>query len=78
MQVYPLIIAMQRNQVIDAYRKLREVGDDYHPELQAICLHYMDDPIWEGLAETTAAHSTDPEIQKSMQTLLGRSAELVT
>ena len=76
LKIYPTLIAIQRGQVLDAYRELHEGGEDHHPELQALCLHRLCDPTWEGVAQRTEASSADPQVRRAMRELLGRPEPL--
>ena len=71
MRIYPTIIAIQRGQLLDVYRDLADKGEDHCPELQALCLHRMGDPTWEGLARKVEADSSAaPHVRHAMRLLL--------
>ena len=76
LKIYPTLIAIQRGQVLDVYRELKDSGEEHYPELQALCLHCLGDPTWEGLAQQAEANSEDPHVRQAMRQLLGRPEPL--
>jgi hypothetical protein len=72
--VYSTMLAIARDDPLGALQALGDVDDA--PELRAVCLRLLDDPNWEGLAESLARDSEDSGIRAAMRHLLGRDAEL--
>lgn len=69
MLVFPVLIAIQRGQALDALRHINSLPSDRCPELRALCLHMLGDPQWHGEATALLA-SPDPAIRTAMQQLL--------
>jgi len=69
--VFPLVLALQQNTLPAFYRSLLEKGEDHAPEIQALCLCYMNDPTWQGLAERLKDEHPDPVARRSMRYMLG-------
>lgn len=76
MLIYPMIMAAQRNRLLDFYRNLRDEHADKHLEVQALCLQRLGDPAWEGLARQVAATHADPLVQRAMRQLMGQPEPL--
>ncbi len=72
MLIYPMMIAAQRNRLLDFYRDLHENDPDNHLEIQALCLHRLGDPGWERVARQVAASHADPVVQHAMRELMGQ------
>jgi hypothetical protein len=72
--VLPVMIAIQRGQLTDAWQLVNGLPDGQQPELKALCLRLLKDPSWYGYAEA-ALDSPDVYVQKAMRNLLGRSDE---
>ncbi|MBN9408960.1 MAG: hypothetical protein J0H69_07405 [Burkholderiales bacterium] len=76
MLIYPMMIAAQRNRLLDFYRDLRENDPDNHLEIQALCLHRLGDPGWERVARQVEATHADPVVQRAMRELMGQPEPL--
>lgn len=70
--VFPIMIAIQRGRVRDALRHLYTLDDDRCPELKALCLHLVGDPLWEGEARALVDNSPHAYVRRAMQQLLGQ------
>jgi type III secretion protein HrpB1 len=69
--VFRVIIAIQRGQALDALQYLTQLGEEQcPPHLRALCLFFIEDPVWQGLATELAENSPDPEVRSSMASLL--------
>ena len=64
-------IAIQRGRSRDALNMLNGLGEDVCPELRAMCLYSIQDPSWEGLAESLR-NSPKPHVAKAMGKMLDR------
>lgn len=71
MLVFPVLIAIQRGQALEALQHVNSLPTDRCPELRALCLRMLGDPSWHGEA-TALLDSPDPAIAKAMRQLLGR------
>ncbi|UIF88626.1 hypothetical protein KAF44_24350 (plasmid) [Cupriavidus necator] len=69
--VFPVVIAIQRGHALDALRYLNGLPEERCPELKALCLNLLNDPIWHSYAESKA-DSADPFVRNAMRRLLGR------
>ncbi len=65
------LIAIQRGDTRDALHVLNDLGDDVCPELRALCLYSLQDPLWEGLAQSLV-DSPKPHVAAAMRGLLER------
>jgi type III secretion protein HrpB1 len=72
--VFPVMIAIQRGRVAEAWQLINGLPEDQSPELKALCLRLLKDPSWHGYAEASANHP-DPYVRKAMRNLLGRSED---
>ncbi|MGH8778326.1 HrpB1 family type III secretion system apparatus protein [Paraburkholderia sp.] len=72
--VFPVMIAIQRGLLTEAWQLVNGLPDDQCPELKALCLRRLNDPTWYGYAESCVDHP-DPYVRKAMRNLLGRSGE---
>lgn len=70
--VFPVMIAIQRGRVRDVLREIYALDDDRCPELKALCLNLVGDPLWEGEARALAECSPHPHVRRAMQQLLGQ------
>ncbi len=68
--VFRVIIAIQRGQALDALQHLNQLGEEHSPELRALCMFFIEDPVWQGLATELAENSPSPDVQRSMAALL--------
>jgi hypothetical protein len=68
-----VMIGIFRGRLRDMLLMLNDLGEDRALGLKAVCLHLLDDPLWEGIALHVEETSTDPEMRQSMQTLLARA-----
>lgn len=69
--VFPVVIAIQRGRVRDALQHLYTLDEDRCPELKALCLNLLGDPLWEGEARALLDHSPHPHVRRAMRQLLG-------
>jgi len=72
--VFPVLIAIQRGQVVQAFQYLSTLGEDKGLELKALCLSMMGDPAWQGVAQQ-ALESPDVYVRRAMQQLSGQPVE---
>jgi type III secretion protein HrpB1 len=72
--VFPVIIAIQRGQVLEALQHLNAHDEDDVAELKALCLQLLGDARWHALA-TQALESPDPHVRRAMQALCGLPLE---
>jgi type III secretion protein HrpB1 len=71
---FPVMIALQRGRVHDAWQLVNGLPDEQCPELKALCLRMLGDPLWHGYA-SAHADSPNPTVRRAMRQLLGREAE---
>jgi type III secretion protein HrpB1 len=71
---FPVLIALQRGRVHDAWQLVNGLPDEQCPELKALCLRMLGDPLWYGYA-SAHADSPNPTVRRAMRQLLGREAE---
>jgi type III secretion protein HrpB1 len=71
MLVFPVLIAIQRGQAMDALRYISTLPADRCPELRALCLQVLGDPTWYGEA-MVLLESPDAGVRKAMQQLLAQ------
>jgi hypothetical protein len=69
--IFPILIAIQRGQVAEAYRFLCTFDESKVIELKALCLNIMGDVSWHGLAREAAEGDADPWKRRAMKELLG-------
>ncbi len=69
--VFPTMIAIRRGRVREALQHIYTLDDDRCPELKALCLNLVGDPLWEGEARALLDHSPHPHVRRAMQQLLG-------
>jgi type III secretion protein HrpB1 len=70
---FPVMIALQRGRPHDAWQLVNHLPDDRAPELKALCLRMLGDPLWQGYA-SAHADSDDPHVRRAMRQLLGQDA----
>ncbi len=70
--VFPVMIAIQRGRLTEAWQLVNGLPEGESPELKALCLRRLNDPSWYGYAQANEDHS-DPYVRKAMRNLLGRS-----
>lgn len=69
--LFHVLISIQRGQAMDALHYLNQLGEgNYPPHLRVLCLFFIQDPVWQGLAADLAENSPDPEVRLSMANLL--------
>lgn len=69
--LFHVLISIQRGQAMDALHYLNQLGEGhYPPHLRVLCLFFIQDPVWQGLAADLAENSPDPEVRLSMANLL--------
>lgn len=74
MLIFPVLMAIQRGQVREAWQIVNGLPEDENPELKALCLYLLKDPSWHSYA-AALEESSDPYIRKAMLRLLGREEE---
>ncbi len=72
MLVFPVVIAIQKGQAVEALRHINSLPEDRCPELRALCLCMAGDPTWHGEA-TALLDSPDPAVVRAMRKLLGET-----
>lgn len=72
--VFPVMIAIQRGRLKEAWQLVNGLPDGESPELKALCLRRLNDPSWYGYADANEDHP-DPYVRKAMRNLLGRSEQ---
>jgi hypothetical protein len=72
--VFRVLIAIQRGQSREALQYLNELGEGTHPELRVLCLHSLQDPYWEGLAQEVADTSSSAAAKAMSQMLACHAA----
>jgi type III secretion protein HrpB1 len=70
---FPVMIALQRGRPHDAWQLVNHLPDEQCPDLKALCLRMLGDPLWHGIA-MAHADSSDPHIRRAMRQLLGHDA----
>ncbi|MEK6420325.1 MAG: HrpB1 family type III secretion system apparatus protein [Burkholderia gladioli] len=68
--VFRVLIAIQRGWALNALHLLNEFDENFRPDLRVLCLFFLQDPQWKGMAEHLKAHSPDENIRRSMGHLL--------
>ncbi|MDR5759465.1 HrpB1 family type III secretion system apparatus protein [Caballeronia sp. LZ035] len=71
---FPVLIALQRGRTHDAWQLVNGLPDEQCPELKALCLRMLGDPLWHGYA-SAHADSPNPTVRRAMRQLLGCEAE---
>ncbi|PCE21990.1 hypothetical protein BWP39_20170 [Paraburkholderia acidicola] len=74
MPIFRVLMALQRKDVRGAWQVVNGLPEDQNPELKALCLYLLNDPMWHSYA-TALEDSPDPHIRKAMLALLGRKEE---
>lgn len=69
MRVLPVLIEIQRGNVYGALQILNEGDENANPELRAICLRLLNDPLWHSYA-LMAMETGDESVREGMRTLL--------
>jgi type III secretion protein HrpB1 len=72
--VFPTMIAIRRGRVREALQHIYTLDDDRCPELKALCLNLVGDPLWEGEARALMDTSPHPHVRRAMRQLLGLEA----
>ena len=72
--IFPVIIAIQRGRLTEAWQLVNSQAEDESPELRALCLRLLNDPTWHGYAEAGLEHP-DSYVRSAMRNLLDRSEE---
>lgn len=67
--IFPALIAIQRGQILAALQHINGLPEDRCPEIKALCLNLLGDPLWHGLA-MSLVDSTEPYVRKAMRQLL--------
>jgi len=68
---FPVMIALQRGRPHEAWQLVVGLPDEQCPELKALCLRMLGDPLWHGYA-LAHADSADPWVRTAMRQLLDR------
>lgn len=74
--VFATALALARNDAIGALQALQDRGAAVDG-LRAVCLHVLEDPTWQGIAESIVENSEDPVAREAMCRLLGREPGLL-
>ncbi|QGZ66831.1 hypothetical protein FAZ98_28590 [Paraburkholderia acidisoli] len=71
---FPVMIALQRGRAHEAWQLVNGLPDEQCPDLKALCLRMLGDPLWHAYA---SAHvdSADPWVRKAMRQLLGHESD---
>lgn len=72
--IFPVMIAIQRGRAKEAWQLVNAYPEDQYPELRALCLKVMGDPLWYSYAAPLEDHP-DRYIRAAMRHLLGRPIE---
>ncbi|MBW8831263.1 MAG: hypothetical protein JF606_17935 [Burkholderiales bacterium] len=67
--VFRTLIAIQRNQTLEALQQLNMLPEGQCPELKALCLYILGDPSWHGCA-TALVDDSDVHVRTAMRQLL--------
>ena len=67
--IFPVAIALRRGRPQDALHLVNGLHENERPDLKALCLHALGDPLWHGYA-LEHQDSDDPDIRKTMRGLL--------
>jgi len=70
--VFRVMIAIQRGRALDALHLMNDFGEDFHPELRALSLFFLRDPLWRGLATELAENSPHENVRVGMTNLLNQ------
>ncbi|TKC77970.1 hypothetical protein FAZ69_32350 [Trinickia terrae] len=68
--IFPVTIALLRGRPHDAWQLVNGLPEDRSPELKALCLKMLGDPLWHSYA-TAHEDSQDPFVRLAMRKLLG-------
>ncbi|WP_193102692.1 HrpB1 family type III secretion system apparatus protein [Burkholderia sp. Z1] len=68
--IFPVAIAIRRGRPQDALHLVNGLHEDERPDLKALCLHALGDPLWHSYA-VEHQDSPDPDTRKVMRGLLG-------
>jgi type III secretion protein HrpB1 len=69
MRLFPVFIEIQRGNVFGALQILNEGNENENPELRAICLRLLGDPMWHFYA-MKAMETGDESVREGMRILL--------
>lgn len=67
--VFPVLISIQRGYVKEALLYINGLEPDACPELKAVCMNILGDPLWHAQAES-CLDSPDPHVRKAMRQML--------
>jgi type III secretion protein HrpB1 len=70
--IFPVMIAIQRGQLHQAWQWVNGLPDGTYPHLKALCLRRLNDPSWHAYAEAGRDHA-NPYVRRAMRNLLGCS-----
>jgi hypothetical protein len=70
--LFSVIIQIQRGQGLDALRYLTGLDENYCPDVRALCMYFLQDPLWESLATELADNDPRAHVRESMALLIGR------
>lgn len=73
--IFPVIIAIQRGHIAEALQYLNSLEPNTAPELKALCLYILGDPLWHSFAQE-ALQSDDPHTRQAMRELMQIEPEL--
>jgi type III secretion protein HrpB1 len=71
--LFSVMIQIQRGQGLDALRYLNSLDEQHCPDVKALCLYFLQDPLWESLATDLADNDPRPHVRESMALLIGRA-----
>lgn len=67
--VFPVLISIQRGYVKEALLYINGLEPDACPELKAVCMNILGDPLWQAQAES-CLDSPDAHVRKAMRQML--------
>ncbi len=68
--VFRVLIAIQRGWALSGLHLLNEFDEDFRPDLRVLCLFFLQDPQWKGMAEHLKEHSPHEKVRLAMTHLL--------
>ncbi|MBP0633614.1 MULTISPECIES: HrpB1 family type III secretion system apparatus protein [unclassified Cupriavidus] len=70
--VFRVLVYIQRGEALNALHYLNGLDQQHCPDLRTLCLYFLEDPLWEGLATELAESDPRPHIRTSMGLLINR------
>jgi len=74
-QAFRIMLTIQRGRPMDALVALNNLGDQRLPELRALCLQRIGDPLWEGVANSVLQDTSNEQVRLAMRQLLGQDVD---